>query len=149
METTSNVGQEPNVKPEDTVNTAVAQEEAQAQNESSEGVSIEEKEIVPESQPENLTEVLDSTEELTAPPPPPLSPDEQILDAWLNNGKTEVSMNELIQAGFDGEGLDTHTNIIGRFKLSRLLLVSPFKLERNLSAGLSTEINVKVDEAGA
>lgn len=144
MEATSNVGEQPNVKPEDTVNTNVEQNQEPTQEQKNpEEVSPEEQlqptatEELQADPTQNLTEVLEAKEEpfvyeKEEVKEEPLSPDEQILDNWLNNGKTEVSMNELINAGFDGEGLDPQTNIIGRFKVSRMLLVNPFKIERNV-----------------
>lgn len=142
METTSNVGNEADVKPVDTGDSVVDSNQESQQEGAQEVPQTEGNVEVPQAQPqevpnaettEELTEPLEAKEEPVEEQPQelPLSPDEQIIDEWLNNGKTEVSMNELIQAGFDGESLDPHTNIIGRFRLSRLLLVSPFKIERN------------------
>ncbi len=154
METTSNVGDEATVKNETPTfdeihsqataeNTEVKESDLEELNEQErqigEQLSKIDEEIIPEAG-ENLTEVLETNETLAAYQPsveniprvePELSPDEKIIDGWLKNGKTEVSMNELIQAGFEAEELDPHTNIIGIFKLSRILLVSPYKIEKN------------------
>ena len=73
---------------------------------------------------------LEKLESNNEPIVPELTPEEKIIDTWLQNGKTEVSMNELIEAGFDAEELDPQSNTIGCFKLSRILLVSPFRIEK-------------------
>lgn len=148
METTSNVGNELNdatVKNDnptfDELHSQATAVNAGPSTEADIDPAIENNEVqTPQADTEepileNLTETLETKEEPAPEVPqvvePVLTPDERIIDGWLKNGKTEVSMNELIQAGFDAEELDPHTNIIGIFKLSRILLVSPYKIEKN------------------
>ena len=57
-------------------------------------------------------------------------PDEKILSDMLESGKAEVTTNELIQAGFDSSRMASYSFQVGGFKLSRLLLVSPYKIEK-------------------
>lgn len=64
------------------------------------------------------------------PEEPELTPEENIINNWLQNGKTEVSTNELMSAGFNVDEMHPQTNTIGRFKLSRILLISPFRIEK-------------------
>jgi hypothetical protein len=70
------------------------------------------------------------TIEVPAPIVDILTADEQIISDWLKNGKVEVTTNELKGAGFEVDAMDPHVVEIGRFKLSRLLLVSPYKIEK-------------------
>jgi len=57
-------------------------------------------------------------------------PDEKILSDMYDSGKTEVTTNNLIVAGFDTSRMASYTFQIGSFRLSRLLLVSPYKIEK-------------------
>jgi hypothetical protein len=57
-------------------------------------------------------------------------PDEKILSDMFDSGKTEVTTNDLIVAGFDTSRMASYTFQVGSFKLSRLLLVSPYKIEK-------------------
>ena len=68
-------------------------------------------------------------ENLVDEPKDELTEDEKIIDGWLKSGKTEVSTNDLIQAGFDAEIIEPYEYRIGRFLLKRMLLVSPYKIE--------------------
>ena len=56
--------------------------------------------------------------------------DEKILSDMFESGKVEVTTNELIQAGFDTSRMASYSFQVGGFKLSRLLLVSPYKIEK-------------------
>jgi hypothetical protein len=56
--------------------------------------------------------------------------DEKILSDMLESGKTEVTTNELITAGFDTSRMASYSFQIRSFKLSRLLLISPFSIEK-------------------
>lgn len=58
-------------------------------------------------------------------------PDEKILSDFYNSGKTEVTSQELISAGFDTKRMASYSFSIGQFKLSRLLLVAPYTIEKN------------------
>jgi hypothetical protein len=60
----------------------------------------------------------------------PLDSDEQILNDMFESGKTDVTTSELITAGFDTSRIGQYTFVIGQFKLTRLLLVSPYKIEK-------------------
>ncbi len=60
---------------------------------------------------------------------PALTADEEIISKWLSNGKNEATTNDLIEAGFDNEKIDSYSFSIGRYKLSRILMVSPYKIE--------------------
>jgi len=79
-------------------------------------------EITADVQPEIVAEVPPQEPELTA--------DEKIIADWLKNGKTEATTNDLINAGFEPENIDHYSFLIGRYKLSRMLLVSPYKIEK-------------------
>jgi len=71
--------------------------------------------------------------EIEAAHPPvakPLDSDEQILNDMFESGKTEVETGELITAGFDTSRMSQYAFEVGQFKLSRLLLVSPYKIEK-------------------
>ena len=57
-------------------------------------------------------------------------PDEKILSDMFDSGKIEVTTNDLIVAGFDTSRMASYTFQVGSFKLSRLLLVSPYKIEK-------------------
>ena len=71
--------------------------------------------------------------EVEAAHPPvakPLDPDEQILNDMFESGKTEVTTSELITAGFDTARMSQYAFEVGQFKLSRLLLVMAYKIEK-------------------
>jgi len=57
-------------------------------------------------------------------------PDEKILEEIYNSGKREVLTNDLIVAGFDSSRMASYTFSVGKYKLSRLLLVAPYKIEK-------------------
>jgi hypothetical protein len=58
-------------------------------------------------------------------------PDEKILQDMYDSGKTQITTNDLIVAGFNTSRITgSYTFNIGRFKLSRLLLLSPYTLEK-------------------
>jgi len=59
-----------------------------------------------------------------------LDADEKIINRILGSGKIEATTNELITAGFDPGRMSQYSFIVGRFKLTRLLLVSPYKIEK-------------------
>lgn len=59
-----------------------------------------------------------------------IDPDEKILSDMFDSGKTEVSINELVSSGFDTSRMAQYSFEIGAFRLSRLLLVSPYKIEK-------------------
>ena len=59
-----------------------------------------------------------------------VDPDEKILNDFYESGKTEVTSNDLINAGFDSLRISEYAFEIGSFKLTRLLLVSPYKIEK-------------------
>lgn len=61
---------------------------------------------------------------------PKIDPDEKILSDMFDAGKTEVTTGELISAGFDTSRMAQYSFEIGSFRLSRLLLVSPYKIEK-------------------
>lgn len=61
---------------------------------------------------------------------PKVDPDENILIAMFDNGKLEVTTGELISAGFDTSRMAQYSFEIGSFRLSRLLLASPYKIEK-------------------
>ncbi len=104
--------QETTVEPEnDTmVETVEGKEEASIETETVESVSSESN-IIPEK------EVFSD-------------PDEALLAEFLEKGQHEVTINDLVTAGFDPQRIKTHTFQVGKFKVSRLLLVEPFKIER-------------------
>lgn len=58
-------------------------------------------------------------------------PDEKIISDMFDAGKTEVTSSELIAAGFDTKRMASYSFSIGQFKLSRLLLVSPYTIEKS------------------
>lgn len=58
-------------------------------------------------------------------------PDEKIISDMYDSGKTEVTSSELIKAGFDTNRMASYSFNIGQFKLSRLMLVSPYTIEKN------------------
>lgn len=115
---------EPEVVPEsnETVSTNIETETPAAEN------------VIPEA-PSAVQEPVATEEEVTpivaeVPVEEEFTPMEKVLADWLANGKTEVSTNELVQAGFDVENNSEYTYVVGRFTLNRLLLVSPFKIQR-------------------
>jgi hypothetical protein len=58
-------------------------------------------------------------------------PDERILQEMYDSGKTQITTNDLIVAGFNTSRMTgSYTFNIGRFKMSRLLLLSPYTLEK-------------------
>ncbi len=57
-------------------------------------------------------------------------PDEVILAEFFDNGKTKVTTNDLLTAGFDTSRMKSFTFQVGRYKLSRQALVSPYIIER-------------------
>lgn len=57
-------------------------------------------------------------------------PDEKILEAIYESGKRDVLTNDLITAGFDSSRMASYTFSVGKYKLSRLLLVAPYKIEK-------------------
>ena len=59
-----------------------------------------------------------------------LDADEKIINRILGSGKIEATTNELITAGFDPGRMSQYSFVVGRFKLTRLLLVSPYKIEK-------------------
>lgn len=56
--------------------------------------------------------------------------DEKILNDIFESGKTEVTTSDLITAGFDTSRMSQYSFEVGKFKLTRLLLVSPYKIEK-------------------
>lgn len=68
--------------------------------------------------------------EVTTPAPAPVDPEEKIISDMVESGKTEVSTGELVSAGFDMQPMNKQYEFsVGKFKLTRLLLVSPYKIE--------------------
>lgn len=61
---------------------------------------------------------------------PKIDPDEYILSDMFANGKTEVTTGELISAGFDTSRMAQYSFEVGNYRLSRLLLASPYKIEK-------------------
>lgn len=59
-----------------------------------------------------------------------IDPDENILIAMFDNGKTEVITGELISAGFDTSRMAQYAFEVGSFRLSRLTLLEPYKIEK-------------------
>lgn len=59
-----------------------------------------------------------------------LDADEKIINKILESGKIEATTNELITAGFDTSRMSQYSFVVGIFKLTRLLLVSPYKIEK-------------------
>lgn len=57
-------------------------------------------------------------------------PDEKILQEMYDSGKREVTTNDLILADFNTQRTSSYSFTIGKYKLSRLLLISPYKLEK-------------------
>lgn len=58
-------------------------------------------------------------------------PDEDILQGMYDAGQTQVTTNDLIVSGFNVKRVTgAYTFSIGKFKLSRLLLLSPYTLEK-------------------
>lgn len=61
---------------------------------------------------------------------PKIDPDEKILSDMFDSGKTEVTTGELVSSGIDTSRMAQYAFEIGKFKLTRLLLVSPYKIEK-------------------
>ena len=57
-------------------------------------------------------------------------PDEKILQEFYNAGKTDITSNDLIVAGFTLSRTRSYSFSVGQYRLSRLLLISPYKLEK-------------------
>lgn len=57
-------------------------------------------------------------------------PDEIILKNLYDSGKRELSTNDLIVSGIDTSRMASYSFSIGRYKLSRLLLIAPYILEK-------------------
>ncbi len=57
-------------------------------------------------------------------------PDEMILKNMYDSGKREIFTNDLITAGFDTSRMASYTLSDGKYKLSRLLLVAPYTIEK-------------------
>ena len=57
-------------------------------------------------------------------------PDEMILKNMYDSGKIEIFTNDLITAGFDTTRMASYTFSVGKYKLSRLLLVAPYTIEK-------------------
>lgn len=88
----------------------------------------------PEVKNEQVNEAAEQTIEqapVEIPVEVPLDPDEQILsDIILESGKNEVTTSELITAGFDTSRMAQFSFSVGKFKLTRLLLINPYKIEK-------------------
>ena len=78
-----------------------------------------------EAAAETITEPVEIPVEI-----PVLDPDEKILNDILESGKNEVTTSELITAGFDTSRMAQYSFSVGQFKLTRLLLISPYKIEK-------------------
>ena len=57
-------------------------------------------------------------------------PDEKILQGFYESGKTELTSNDLIVAGLTLSRTKPYSFHIGQYRLSRLLLISPYTLEK-------------------
>lgn len=57
-------------------------------------------------------------------------PDEKILQNFYESGKTQITSNDLIVAGFTLTRTASYSFSIGQYRLSRLLLISPYTLEK-------------------
>lgn len=58
-------------------------------------------------------------------------PDEKIISDFFTAGKTEVTSQDLLKAGFDAKRMAAYTFNIGQYTLSRFMLVSPYTIEKN------------------
>ena len=61
---------------------------------------------------------------------PKIDPDEKILSDMFESGKLEATTGELISAGFDTSRMAQYSFEVGNYRLSRLLLASPYKIEK-------------------
>lgn len=57
-------------------------------------------------------------------------PDEKILADIFEQGKTTVTTNELMALGFDTERMQPFSFQVGRYKVSRLVMISPYTIEK-------------------
>lgn len=57
-------------------------------------------------------------------------PDEKILQDFYEAGKLEITSNDLIVAGFTLSRTKSYSFSVGQYRLSRLLLIAPYKLEK-------------------
>ena len=57
-------------------------------------------------------------------------PDEKIINDFYESGKTEVTLNDLAVAGFDTLRTSEYAFEIGSFKLTKLFIAKPYKIEK-------------------
>lgn len=104
-------------------------------NEGNTGDTAESQEVKsPEQQEQPKAEEIDVTGEnsvVVEEVVTEFDPDEKIISDMYDSGKTEVTSSELIKAGFDTNRMASYSFNIGQFKLSRLMLVSPYTIEKN------------------
>jgi hypothetical protein len=76
--------------------------------------------------------VVEQTEQHTAQEEKPrtFDPEEYIIDTIWNSGKREVRTTDLISFGFDPSRIDAYEIIVGKYRLSRMIALSPYKLEK-------------------
>jgi len=76
--------------------------------------------------------VVEQTEQQPAQEEKPrnFDPEEYIIDLIWERGKREVSTTDLISSGFDPSRIDAYEIIVGKYRLSRMIALSPYKLEK-------------------
>lgn len=90
--------------------------------------------IEKEAQSNEVEPIQDNVEQVEQPSeqekPRQFDPEEYIIDAMWEKGKREVSTTDLISSGFDPQRIDAYEIIVGKYRLSRMLALSPYKLEK-------------------
>ncbi len=101
--------------------------EGSVQNNSENPQVMNEQEVAPVVENQEVAQPQAETQEVVEAKS---DPDESILIAMFDNGKTEVTTGELISAGFDTSRMAQYSFEVGSYRLSRLLLASPYKIEK-------------------
>lgn len=96
-----------------------------------ENVNNEVTEGQPNEQPEDTDlNVTNESNVIIEEVPVEYDPDEKILADLFAQGKDMVTTNDLMALGFDTERMSPFSFQVGHYKLSRLVMISPFKIEK-------------------
>lgn len=104
--------------------------EGSVQNSSETPQVMNEQTVAPENQEVAQPQAETQETQIQEVVQPKIDPDEKILIDMFESGKTEVITGELISAGFDTSRMAQYAFEVGSFRLSRLTLLEPYKIEK-------------------